>query len=191
MKRLRLELDFIEIERRRKRWNLYFLIATEDPQDARQTVITIAPSHPIRLHPRDENRIDFEPKGDAGDLNGLFILERDMPQDASIKARLWVVQCRDRNRNLGEVLQQVSGADKSDQVISNLLGGAMPWYTVGKSIMDVADIVGSFFEKSKDAKKGFVSMDQSFIGLDMEDGEFDRTNRLSGFGDIGWTWIVS
>lgn len=190
MKRVRLELDYIEIQRRRRRWNLYFIIATEDPLNPNKTVMTIAPSHTIRLHPSDHNRIDFEPKGDDDNLNGMFVLECEMPQDFSIKARLWVIQCRDKTRDLGEVLQAISGSTKVDSTVTSLLGGALPWFTVAKSIVAIGGVVGEFFKHSKDAKKGFVSMDQSFSKDEQEDGEFDRYNRLAGFGEVGWTWVV-
>lgn len=192
MTKVRLELDFIEIERKRKHWNIYFILATDNPEDPSQTVITLFPTNPFPLRPTDNNRIDFEPKG-TGELNGLFILERDMPIDESIRARLWVVQSRDHTRNVGEVMQQVSNSVEGSKVTDTLLkalGASTPWIVAGQSLLSMSKLIGNFLKEAKDTKKGFVNMDESFTPEEIDLGELDRTNRLSGFGEVGWTWVV-
>ncbi len=193
MKRIRLELDFLEIERGRRKWNLYFIIATEHPDDPSQTVISICPQETIRTTRKDENRIDFEPEGSGGDLNGFFVLEREMPEDNSIRARMWVVQSRRNTRAVGEILQEIGSSTEASEVtdtVLNALGAANPWILVGKSILKMGNIIGGFLSKSKDAKKGFISLDESFTDEEINIGELDRTNRLTGFGKVGWTWVI-
>jgi hypothetical protein len=192
MASIRLELDFIEIERRKKRWNIYFILATDHPTDPSQIVLSVFPNSPFRLTPKDHNRIDFEPKG-SGNVNGLFVLERKMPEDESIRARLWVVQSRDKARNVGDVMQQVSksvGGSKVSESVLTALGAGAPWVAVGKSLLTMSGIIGKFLSKSKDSKKGFINMDESFTVDEINMGELDRSNRLIGFGDIGWTWAI-
>lgn len=192
MAKIRLELDFIEIERKRKRWNLYFILATENPEDASKTVLSVFPQNPFPLLPPDNNRIDFEPAG-PGEVNGLFILEREMPADDSVRARIWVVQSRDKSRNIGAVMNQISestqGAVATDKIMI-ALGVATPWIAVGKSLLSMSGLIGKFLSESKDTKKGFVNMDESFTPEEIKLGELDRTNRLIGFGEIGWTWVI-
>jgi hypothetical protein len=193
MSKIRLELDFIEIERGRRKWNLYFIIATEHPSDPSQTVISICPQETIRTTRKDENRIDFTPQGTGNDLNGFFVLERDMPEDNSIRARMWVVQSRRKTRAVGEILQEIGSSTEASAVtdsVLNALGAANPWILIGKSILQMSKIIGGFLAKSKDAKKGFVSLDESFTEEELNIGELDRTNRLVGFGEVGWTWII-
>lgn len=192
MTKIRLELDFIEIERKKRNWNIYFIVATENPEDTEQTVISIFPSSPVKLRKNDNNRIDFEPKG-SGEMNGLFVLERDMPADDSIRARVWVVQSRDGARNVGDIMQQVSKSTEGNMVtdtISKALGTTTPWIAVGKSLLSMGGLIGKFLSKTKDTKKGFVNMDESFTAEEINLGELDRTNRLSGFGEVGWTWAI-
>lgn len=193
MKKVRLELDYLEIERGRRKWNLYFIIATEHPNDPSQTVISICPQETIRTTRKDENRIDFTPQGTGNDLNGFFVLERELPEDNSIRARMWVVQSRRKTREIGEILKEIGSSTEASEVtdtVLNALGAANPWILVGKSILKMSNIIGGFLSKSKDAKKGFVSLDESFTEEEMSIGELDRNNRLVGFGEIGWTWIV-
>lgn len=192
MTKIRLELDFIEIERKRKRWNIYFILATDHPTDSEQTVLTVFPSHPCPIQPIDNNRIDFEPKGN-GELNGLFVLERLMPEDESIRARLWVVQSRDKARNIGAVMEQVSGslgASNVPEVVIKALGAATPWIAVGKTLLSMGSLIGKILKESKDTKKGFINMDESFTPEEIDLGELDRSNRFSGFGEVGWTWVI-
>lgn len=192
MTKIRLELDFIEITRKRRNWNIYFILATENPENPAETVISVFPNDTIKLRRNDQNRIDFEPRG-TGELNGLFVLERDMPLDDSIRARLWVVQSRDAARNVGTVLHEVAKSTEGNEVTDTVLkalGTATPWIAVAKSILSMSGLIGKFLSKSKDSKKGFVNMDESFTTEEIDLGELDRTNRLTGFGEVGWTWAV-
>jgi len=192
MVKIRLELDFIEIHRKRKKWNVYFILATENPEDAGQTVLSVFPQHPIKFSRKGDNRHDFKPQG-SGDANRMFILERNMPVDESVRARIWIVQSRDKTRSVGDVMQEVGKSTEASQVsekVLTALGAATPWIGVGKSILSMSKIIGKFLSEAKDTKKGFVNMDESFTEEEINLGELDRFNQLGDFGEIGWTWVI-
>lgn len=192
MAKIRLELDFIEIQRKRKSWNIYFILATENPEDPSKTVVTVFPHSPIKFDRKGDNRHDFEPKG-TGDLNGLFVLERNMPEDESVRARIWAVQSRDNTRNVGDIIQEVGKSTDANEVTETVLtalGAATPWIAVGKSILSMSKLIGKFLGEAKDTKKGFVNMDESFTPEEIDLGELDRYNQLGDFGEIGWTWVI-
>lgn len=192
---VRLELDYVQVERRRKRWNLYFILATEDPTDPNKTVLSAFPSLPIKLRKMDDRRVDFEAEG-SGETNGLIIMEREMPVDDSIRARIWVIQSRENLRNVGEVLTQIGdtfGNEDSNRLsdaLSQGLGASNPWIAVGTSILKFSGTVGDFFKKAKDRKMGFVNLDESFTSEEIDMGELDRKNNISAFGEIGYTWAI-
>lgn len=193
--KVRLELDFLEIMRKRNRWNLYFIIATEDPTDPSKTVITSVPSSPIAVRKLDDKRIDFEAKG-TGETSGLIVLERDLPEDDSVKVRLWVVQSRDHTRDAGSILSTVSekiggDAGPATDVITKALGAASPWVSVAKGVLGMSNVIGNLLKDSQDKKLGFVSLDESFIPEEFDLGELDRTNTISAFGELGWTYVLT
>ncbi|MEM8566600.1 MAG: hypothetical protein AAGF85_09065 [Bacteroidota bacterium] len=189
MDTIRLELNFLDLERNKKNWKIYFVLATEMPDDPDQMAITVVPNgEPIRIRKPADNFISFVPEGDEAD--GLFILERGMPQDFSVKARLWVMHSRKSIRSAGDVLSEIGdflGSHQGSNVLK-LLGGTNQWITLGiKGI----GIVGSALKKMKDRPMGWVNMDEHFNPDGEEDQELERKNRLStGFGEIGWSWVV-
>ncbi|MEM6523257.1 MAG: hypothetical protein AAF693_05685 [Bacteroidota bacterium] len=189
MDTIRLELNFLDLERNKKNWKIYFVLATEMPDDPDQMAITVVPNgEPIRIRKPADNFISFVPEGDEAD--GLFILERGMPQDFSVKARLWVMHSRKSIRSAGDVLSEIGdflGSHQGSNVLK-LLGGTNQWITLGiKGI----GIVGRALKKMKDRPMGWVNMDEHFNPDGEEDQELERKNRLStGFGEIGWSWVV-
>ncbi len=189
MDNIRLELNYLDLERNKKSWKIYFVLATEMPDDPGRMAITVIPDgDPIRVKKPADNFISFVPEGD--ETEGLFILERLMPDDYSVKARLWVMHSRKSVRSAGDVLNEISGflgGDGGSEVMQ-LLGGTNLWLTLGiKGI----GIVGSALKKMKDRPMGWVNMDEHFNPDGEEDQELERKNKLStGFGDIGWSWIV-
>jgi hypothetical protein len=192
---LRLELDFIEILRGRKRWNIYMIIATENPENPEETMITALPSLPIRLRKMDDNRADFEPEG-SGETHGLFVLERSMPSDRSLRTRMWLVQSRKNSRKSGEVLAKLSDMVQSEagdllsDSLGQLLGSGNPWIAVGKSIVWITGLIGEFLKASRDRNLGFIGMDEHFTEEEIEQGEVDRVGFVTSVGKAGWTWVV-
>ena len=77
---IRLELNYLDLERNKKSWKIYFILATEMPDDPGKMAITLVPDgEPIRVKKPADNFISFVPEGD--EVDGLFILERQMPND--------------------------------------------------------------------------------------------------------------
>lgn len=191
---VRLEIDFLEILRKRSRWNLYFIFVTEDPTDPSKSVVTTVPSEPIKVRKMDKQRIDFEAEGN-GETNGLIVFNRALPADNSVTARLWVVQSRDNLRKVGDVMDEIStkiggSTGPVTDVVSKALGAASPWLSVAKGLMSVVGVVGEMLEESKDRKMGFVSLDEHFSASDIKLGELDRSNTVSSFGELGWTYTI-
>jgi hypothetical protein len=193
--KVRLELDFIEILRKRKRWNLYMILATDDPTDKDKTLISVIPNEPIKLRKMDNNRIDFEADGD-GDTNGLILFERLIPKHKSVRARIWIVQSRETTRNTGEVLRKITNVFKKDKVnstIENLtsaLGVANPWLKLPETLLSINGLIGSVLKELKDRKLGFVNMDESFTDEEINMFELDRTGKITSVGKCGWSWSI-
>lgn len=191
---VRLEIDFLEILRKRRRWNLYFIIATQDPTDASKTVLTTVPEEPIKVRSMDNQRVDFEAEGN-GETNGLIIFNRAMPADNSVTVRVWVVQSRDNLRSVGDVMGELKtslGGDTGpvSSAVSAALGATTPWLSVAKGVLSAAGIIGNLLEEAKDRKMGFVSLDETFTAADIKLGELDRNNTVSAFGELGWTYVI-
>jgi len=189
MDKIRLELNYIDLERNKKRWSLYFVLATENPEKPEEIVIATLPTTDfIKVRKPADNLVQFEPQGE--DTEGLFALERSMPDDFSVKARLWVMHSRKIQRGIGEKLGKISeflGGSEGSEVLASL-GAVNPWVSIGVKGIGV---IGSALSKIKDRQLGFVNLDEHFNPDGEEDEEMERTNRLStGFGEIGWSWVV-
>lgn len=191
----RLEIDYLEIHRSRSRWNIYFIIAAEHPENPAETIITTLPTAPIKMRKMDQNRVDFEAEG-SGETNGLMVLEREIPEDRSIRVRIWIVQSRENSRNVGGILSEIQGQLGNDKVVAvkdsllKAIGTTTPWVGVAGSILGMSGIIGNFLKISKDRKMGFVNLDESFTEEEIQLGELDRMNRISSLGELGWTWVI-
>ena len=191
---IRLELDYLKITRKRKRWNLYFIIATEDPNDPTKSLVTATPQSPILVRANDGNELQFEAQG-SGDPNGLIVLERPMPADNSVKVRLWVVQSHEKLRNAGNFLEGLTSKLKSAEseapaILTTVLGSSSAWVSAAKGLLDLTGLVGDVLSDIKDKRKGFLTMDEIFGADEVASGEVDRTGEISSFGEMGWTWII-
>ena len=165
------------------------MLATELPDHPDQMAITVVPDgEPIRIRKPADNYVSFVPEGDEAE--GLFILERAMPVDFSVKARLWVMHSRKSVRSAGDVLGEIGdflGGQQGSGLLQHL-GGPNQWLTLG---LKGIGIVGSALKKMKDRPLGWVNMDEHFNPDGEEDQELERKNQLStGFGEIGWSWVV-
>jgi len=115
---IRLELDFVEILRARKRWNIYVVIATEDPRDTENTLITTLPSIPIKLRKMDKaaavltEAVDVIPDEATTVLQALLISLAEVYVDNGEFTKGWelthaILQERwlDNNRSEAEALK--------------------------------------------------------------------------------------
>lgn len=187
MIRIRLEINSIELDRVKKHWNLYFILSTEHPERPGETVITAVPrNHLINIRRPADNLVTFKPEGKHAE--GLFVLERNMPEDHSVKAWLWVMHSHEEVRDAGEILGEVNSLFRGKGVreIVGTLGGNL-WLTVGKT---AAGLGQQFLESMDDRSLGFISMNEHF-GQDEKAGEFLRKNSLStGFALVNWSWKI-
>ena len=100
MKSITLEFSKLQILKGRERWRLYFIMVAEHPADNDKMIVSTFPDPYIRLKPNKENVISFEPEGSPG-VDGMFVIERELPADNRIKARVYLRQSRKTTRNVG------------------------------------------------------------------------------------------
>ncbi|MCU4156387.1 hypothetical protein J1N10_10380 [Carboxylicivirga sp. A043] len=190
MAKIKLEFEKLTIHRPKERWKLYFIIVAEHPTEEDKMVITSLPqSDIIRLKPSQGNVINFEPKGD--NVDGLFVIERDMPADRRVSVRVYLRHTRKSVRDTGELLSEIQKELGSDAVgiVTDVLGitGA-PWLVVSKYALGA---LGKVLRQVKDKDFGFVSMDEEFGDEFENQTELDRENTFStGEASIVWSWSV-
>ena len=74
MNTARLELISFEILRPKERWNIYFILATEHPEDKNKFILTVVPDTGIiPLRNLADNNFSFKPKGEGAD--GFCVIE--------------------------------------------------------------------------------------------------------------------
>lgn len=189
-----LEFEELEILKKKKRWNLYFVVVVDHPTEADKVLITRIPSgeNVISLKPEADNKYSFVPESSTGDgADGLFVLEKPMPEGRRISVDVYLRHSRKGLRNVGNVLQDIKtelGTDAFD-IVNGLLKTTNPWLVAAKSAVP---LLGGILSKIKDRDLGFVNMGESF-GTEFEtQTEQDRTNRFStGEAEITWTWSIN
>lgn len=189
---IRLEFNTLQILKNREKWQIYFLIATEDPTNDESMVYTTLPSKsPIALTKRSDNIVQFKPEGD--NTEGLFVFQRDMPSSGSINVDVYLMQSRQKMRNTGGVLDTVN--EEANQkglagTVVKTLGKATPWTAVGTVAGKGLGTISNIMSGMKDKQLGFISMSEDFSG--MPEGTSTRKNRFaSGFAELEWAWNLS
>lgn len=189
--KVRLTIEELKIMRPKKRWRIYFVIATDDPSDPEKMLLTSMPTPYIRMKPAMDNTLDFEPEGTGTEGDGLFVLETDMPASKAVNVQVYLRHSRALFRDAGDLLQNIQselGADAFG-IIGDALGATgSTWLSIAKK---AAPLLGGILKKIKDRDMGFVSMYEEF-GPEFEtQTELDRTNKFStGDASIVWTWSV-
>jgi hypothetical protein len=182
---IRLELNSLELDLSKNNWNLYFIIVTEHPTNVGDWLVSVLPEdHLIKIRKPADNKISFEPQGEH--VEGMLILEREMPADKNLKTRLWLMHSRSKTRNTGEILQELNEALTGSKVLETvqLLGNSIPWIVVSKIALP---FLAERLKKAKDRDLGFVSLDENFKNQNAEE---DRSNALStGLGKVKWSWL--
>jgi hypothetical protein len=191
--KVKLEFEKIEILRPKERWRLYFVVVTDHPTETDKMVLSILPDIPIRLKPSQNNIVNFEPEGEDGEITGLTVLERELPNDANttLKVRTYLRHSRSNVRDAGKVLQDIKTELGTDVfgIASNLLGSTVPWLIIAKGAIE---LLGGILTKIKDRDFGFVNMDQSFDPQFEYVTELDRSNQFTtGEAKIVWSWSVA
>ncbi len=190
MSRVRLELDELKIERPKRRWNIYFVFATEHPTEDDKFVLTATPNPIIPVRRPADNEIDFSPGGIGTD--GLEVIEIDMPDTRALQARGWVMHSRRDVRRAGEVIAGITdGLGTTAVPLVDGFLGANPYWAIAKAALNGLGDVGEGLKKVQDRNMGFISFDEQFGPEFEENIELDRVNNLStGWGRLVWTWSV-
>jgi len=190
MAKLRLEIEELQILRPKKRWKLYLIVVTEDPDDPDKTVVTTMPNPFWRLKPRAGNIIDFDGEGDDVGAEGFFVLEREMPADRTLKVDIYLRHSRKNMREIGDTLQDIKGELGADAfgTVSDILGTTSPWLAIAKTAVP---LLGGILKKIKDRDFGSVSMSEEFGSEFDEQLEVDRRKTFSsGDAKIVYSWVV-
>ncbi len=190
---IRLEFEKLEILVKKKKWKLYFIIVTEHPTDNDKMLLTTIPAageNFFRLKRHSGNVVDFEPVSTDSGADGLFVLERKMPADRTIRVRAFLKHSRKSTREIGDIFKDIEGGLGGNVLgtVTNILGSASPWIMVAKTAMGV---VGEVLGKINDRDFGYLSMDEEF-GPEFEGKrELDRTNNFTtGDASLRWSWRI-
>lgn len=191
MAKIRLELDELALDRPKKRWNIYFVVATSHPSDDGQYAVTMLPQPIAPMRRPAGNVLDFVATGDGAE--GLEVLERDMPSDRSIEVHCWAMHSRLATRRAGDILEDVGKALETDvsPLANGLLGSANAWVGVARTAVRSLGVVGSALISVRDRNLGFVNLGEQFGPEFERETELDRAGALStGYGRLVWTWTA-
>ena len=189
MTRIKLELEEISILRPKKKWQLYFIVVSEHPDDPNKMLVGSLPDFFIRLRAPMENIVYFEPDGEG--VDGLSVIERNMPEDRSVRVRLFIRHSRKKMRDAGEVLEQIKKKLGSEafKVLDSALGSSVPWLEISKQALP---LVGNVLSEIKDRDLGMIVMDEVFGSEFENQTELDRENTSStGEAYVVWNWSVA
>lgn len=188
MAQIRLEFEELTIHRPKKRWNLYFIIVAQHPEDDEKMLLTTTPEPYIRVKPRMENKLSFEPEGQG--VDGFLVLKRDMPPDRKLNVRVYLRHSRKSTRSAGEFLMDMKGKLGVDafDIVTDIVGTTNPWLIISKKAVP---FIGSVLAKIPDRDFGMISVYEEF-GPEFEDQiELDRANSFSsGDAKLVWSWSI-
>jgi hypothetical protein len=184
MKKVRLELDSLEILVKRNKWNLYFIVYTNHPSEPTKSLIRLLPdTGTILLTNKSENPYSFKPVQEGGD--GLKIFQGDLPEDESIDIRLCMMQSRTKLRNTAEIVADVTGELSAKGLKEIISLSNVQWFVIDAGL----DVITNILSKVKDRNMGFVSMDEEFEEEFNIKPSWQRTRKLSsGKAQLTWVW---
>ena len=187
MTRVRLEIDEVTIYRPKKRWNLYFVVAVEHPDDKTKLIITTLPKDPIKLSKRHDNSFQFDTEEFGSE--GLLVISRELPKERELNAHIYLRHTRKTIRNLGEILNDLSTILGGDTPLINEVIGTslMPWLVVAKTALP---LIGKTLNKIPDRDFGFLSAFERFGPEFEEQLEIDRKKEFSGNASLVYSWSV-
>jgi len=193
MATVKLEFERLEILLKKRRWKLYFVIVAEHPFDNDKMLLTAVPTAGQRyfmLKKHSENVVEFEPESSDGGVEGLTILEREMPADRSLKVRAFLKHSRKSARQIGDILKDVESSlgGQAFGIVSNILGSTSPWLVIAKTAFS---LVGGILKTVNDRDMGYLNMDEDFEEEFEGKKELDRTNKTStGEAKLRWSWKI-
>jgi hypothetical protein len=187
MSKVSLEIDFVRINRPKRRWRLYFIILAEHPTDSTKMVLTTLPSEPFLLKnkPNNEYHFDADTQGSAG----LLVLSREMPEKKELNVHVYLRHSRDDTRNLGEVLGgiKIELGDSAFEIVTDILGTSAPWLVVAKK---AKDLIGKILKDMKDRDFGFLSAYESFGKEFEKETERDYQKEFTGDATLVYSWSI-
>ncbi|WP_396181038.1 hypothetical protein [Flavobacterium sp.] len=184
--RVRLELNQLNIDRPKKRWNIYFVVVTEHPTEVEKMVLATIPTEAIKMVPSQNNEVTF----DDGSPNseGLLLLRRILPATKELNVHFYVRHSRSSDRTVGEVLKDIQTeiGDNAMGTISDIHGTNNPWLIIAKTALPV---ISKILTKLPDRDMGFISMFERF-GKEFEnEGNIDR-QKTGAFSTVVYTWAI-
>ena len=185
-----LKLNSIELNRQRKERDLYFVLAATNAETPGSLAVSHLPDTGSMTLGKHQTEYNFAPPGDAG--GGLFLFAMPMPASKTLFVRVWVMESKQKQKDLGNLLTGVADFNDNSVEKSGLfqaIGGLSPLVITGlKTANDGLAKLGAALAQSGDKQLGFVSMDQSFetVTLPMTCTQM----MMSGEGKLSWTWLA-
>lgn len=187
MQKIRLEIDQINIHRTKKRWELYFVIITDHPTESDKMMVKTLPNNPIKFSRFNDNNLRFDTEQEGSE--GLFILNREMPDSKELNVHIHVMHSRDALRNLGSILKNVESGLTGNTfgVITDIVGSTTtPWLVISKK---VAETVGTVLSKIKDRNLGFINAYEKF-GKEFENQEEIKREKIASDCTLVYSWSL-
>lgn len=188
MTKVRLEIDEVNIFRPKKRWQLYFVVMTEHPEDKDKMIVSTFPQQPFKLSERHNNSFMFDTSDQGSE--GLFVLSRELPSDRELNVHVYLRHTRQDVRDLGSILKNIESGLGADAfgLVENIVGTATtPWLVIAKKAVP---LVGKILEKIPDRDFGFLSAFERF-GPEFEtQTDIDRKKDFSGDASLVYSWSV-
>lgn len=187
MPNVRLEIDFVRINRPKRKWRLYFVVLAEHPTDSNKMLLTTLPSEPFLLKNKPNNEYHFD--ADTEGSSGLLVLSREMPVKKELNVHIYLRHSRDDARNLGEVLAGIKSelGDGAFEIVTDILGTTTPWLVVAKK---AKDLIGKILKNMKDRDFGFLSAFETF-GKEFEnETERDYEKDFTGDASLVYSWSI-
>ncbi len=187
--RVRLEIDQIQILRKKKRWKLYFLVVADHPTEDGKKVIGVVPSRPMKVDAKDNNLLIFDTSEPGAE--GLYILSRELPKDREVNVHIYLFHSRRSLNKFGEILGDIEKGlgNEALGIAKTLIGAAgVPWLEVAAKAIK---LIGKVITEIPDRDMGFVSAFERF-GPEFEiTGEIDREKEFSSRdASIVYSWSV-
>ena len=193
MANILLEFEQLNIHVKKKIWKLYFIVVAEHPKDPDKMMISTIPAAGqdyFRLKKHSKNKVFFEPEATDNGVDGLFVLEREMPSDKTIQVQAFLLHSRKGTRRMGNILGEIVDGFGSNAINigTDLLGTAIPWVVVAKTAIG---LLGGILKKMKDRDFGYLVMDEEFGPEFDGKKELDRTNFFTTHqAKLRWSWRI-
>lgn len=178
---MRLELTRLH-RSTKKRYRLYFIAITENPDDNKDLLLAVFPNIPIYIGNKSGKTLSFLPSG--ADPSGLTVFEPAMPEDRHIKMRLYFYSSRDKTRDFFSFTTTL--LKKLKAPLKVFLSGNVIWYSIAREALQ---IISEHLEAIEDKEHGMISLDEHFDTSTLP--IITRTNVTSTkeFA-LEWRWVT-